>query len=215
MTPVAVGTVMREGLWSSLMAAALGDAPTELSPEMRVTASYSECEQAALELPEKDLDVVLIAAERTDASAELQLAASLRMRTPRLPLVLLVRSFHLELPPDDVERLSVGCSILNLESVSTLATVRQALVSAASGYQVMDPRLRITPRIEPASPVLCPYERRLLKLLQEGYTNDAIARRVHLSPRTVESQIRSLYVKLKIETGDPELSPRVMALASE
>lgn len=214
MDPVSVGAVVRKGLWSSLIAAALAEGPSDLHPGVEIKMLSFESEQSADKLPLDGLDVVLIVADTGDPRPELSLAASLRRRAPQLPLVLLLRSCEVALPQPELERLSKGCSFLHLEAIPSLAALRQALVSAARGYEVMDPAIRVDAKAQPDTSDLTAHERTLLALIQEGYTNDAIARRVHLSPRTVESQVRALYFKLKIETGDPDLYPRVKALSA-
>ncbi len=201
---------MKKGLWSSLLASGLDEDPCELHPGIRVKASYTDFDRAVKEIPGQELDVALIAAESEDARDELFLAAALRRSAPRLPLLVLLRGFEVALPEPELDRLSNGCSFLNLETVTSRAALRQALVNAARGYEVMEPAIRF--KAVPDALDLTEHERTLLALLQEGYTNDAIARRVHLSPRTVESQVRSLYCKLKIDTADPNVYPRVRAL---
>lgn len=209
-TPISVGTVMKKGLWSSLLASGLEEDPCELHPGIRVKASYTDFDQAAREIPSEELDVVLIAAASEHSGDELLLAASLRRSAPRLPLLVLLQSFEVALPQSELERLSNGCSFLHLETVTSRAALRQALVNAARGYEVVESAICF--KAVPDTLDLTEHERTLLTLLREGYTNDAIARRVHLSPRTVESQVRSLYFKLKIDTADPNVYPRVRAL---
>ena len=50
---------------------------------------------------------------------------------------------------------------------------------------------------------LTPRERDVLALMAEGRTNVGIARRLHLTPRTVETHIRSILAKLRLDdTGE-------------
>lgn len=54
-------------------------------------------------------------------------------------------------------------------------------------------------RVQPLLECLSPSERRVAMLVAEGLRNDAIARKLFRSPKTIESQISSVYRKLGIE----------------
>jgi DNA-binding NarL/FixJ family response regulator len=58
---------------------------------------------------------------------------------------------------------------------------------------------------------LSPRERELLALMAEGLTNAAIARRLHLSRKTVESHVRSIFRKLAARES-PDHDPRVLSV---
>lgn len=55
----------------------------------------------------------------------------------------------------------------------------------------------IAPRPDPI-PELTSREREILALLAEGYTNNAIAEQLVLSPKTVRNQISTIYDKLQV-----------------
>jgi DNA-binding CsgD family transcriptional regulator len=59
---------------------------------------------------------------------------------------------------------------------------------------------------------LSPRENDVLDLMAQGLSNNAIAARLHLSPKTVEPAIRSIFRKLGLE-DDPASNRRVLAVA--
>jgi serine/threonine-protein kinase len=65
----------------------------------------------------------------------------------------------------------------------------------------------------PAGEPTAPFEREhdVLGAIAEGYTNDAIARQLFLSPKTVEANIHRLLLKLGI-TESPDSNRRVLAV---
>jgi DNA-binding NarL/FixJ family response regulator len=58
---------------------------------------------------------------------------------------------------------------------------------------------------------LTPREKEVLRLMAEGYTNSAIAQRLSVSERTVESHVNNLFSKLGL-TSEATHNPRVMAV---
>ncbi|MHB8693959.1 MAG: response regulator transcription factor [Solirubrobacteraceae bacterium] len=65
-------------------------------------------------------------------------------------------------------------------------------------------RAALPPRSEPLTSALSDLserERAVLALIAQGWSNDAVARTLSLSPRTVGSHVRSILRKLDIPTG--------------
>lgn len=54
-------------------------------------------------------------------------------------------------------------------------------------------------------------EKEVLELMAQGYTNTIIARKLHITDRTVESHTNNIYNKLHLTEGEHH-SPRVMAV---
>ena len=47
-------------------------------------------------------------------------------------------------------------------------------------------------------------EREVLHLMAQGRTNSAIGSRLHLSPKTVEAHVRSIFMKLQLEPAEDD-----------
>jgi serine/threonine-protein kinase len=60
---------------------------------------------------------------------------------------------------------------------------------------------------------LTPREREVLRLMARGYSNQAICEALWLSPKTVESHVRNIFMKLGLQEG-PEINRRVLAVIS-
>jgi len=77
---------------------------------------------------------------------------------------------------------------------------------------VMDPSLMDRLSLREGSPVdrLTPRQQQVLRLLAEGLSNAAIARRLGLEERSVESYINVIYQHLEL-SGEPEINMRVKA----
>jgi serine/threonine-protein kinase len=93
------------------------------------------------------------------------------------------------------------------ERVSDVAVVVDALRRIDEGECVVDPTIvsRLLGRPREASPLdeLTDREREVLALMAEGHSNDGICRRLFLSPKTVETHVRHILLKLGIgETSD-------------
>ncbi len=93
------------------------------------------------------------------------------------------------------------------ERVSDLAVLVDAIRRIGEGECVLDPTIvsRLVGRPREKSPLdeLTDREREVLALMAEGHSNDGICRKLFLSPKTVETHVRHILLKLGIgETGD-------------
>jgi serine/threonine-protein kinase len=93
------------------------------------------------------------------------------------------------------------------ERVSDLAVLVDALERIDRGECVLDPTIvaRLVGRAREESPLdeLTEREREVLALMAEGHSNDGICRKLFLSPKTVETHVRHILLKLGIgETAD-------------
>ena len=101
------------------------------------------------------------------------------------------------------------------ERVSDVAVLVDALERIDDGECVLDPTIvaRLVGRAREDSPLdeLTGREREVLSLIAEGHSNDAICRKLFLSPKTVETHVRHILLKLGIgET--PDYHRRVLAV---
>ena len=108
---------------------------------------------------------------------------------------------------------SGGWSYLIKRNVRDIDTVLRAVKGAAWGMLVIDPTLTetLTPRQGEALSRLEPIQLKILELLAQGYSNQAIGRQVVMKSAEVQRNLVRIYGKLEIDMrGD--LDPRVAAV---
>ncbi len=107
------------------------------------------------------------------------------------------------------------CGYLLKERVSDVAVLVDALRRIADGECVIDPtivrQLLGKPRDPGPLDALTERERDVLAAMAEGYSNQAIASRLYLAPKTVEANINRVLRKLGI-SGSTDGNRRVLAV---
>lgn len=107
------------------------------------------------------------------------------------------------------------CGYLLKERVSDVAVLVDALGRIAEGECVIDPtivrQLLRKPRDSGPLDTLTERERDVLAAMAEGYSNEAIAQRLYLAPKTVEANIHRVLQKLDIGES-PDSNRRVLAV---
>jgi serine/threonine-protein kinase len=120
-------------------------------------------------------------------------------------------AYALRLLKDHPER----CGYLLKERVSDLAVLVDALGRIAVGECVIDPtivkQLLRKPRDSGPLDTLTDRERDVLAAMAEGNSNEAIAHRLYLAPKTVEANIHRVLQKLDIPES-PDSNRRVLAV---
>jgi DNA-binding NarL/FixJ family response regulator len=150
--------------------------------------------------------------EHTDDGA--RAARLIRADFPTLGIVLL--SQHIE-SRHSVELVASGrFGYLLKDRVLDVDDFLDALRRVATGGSALDPDIvtRLIGRRPPTDPLasLTPRERDVLALMAEGRTNVGIARRFHLTPRTVETHITNILAKLNLTSTTDEDHRRVLAV---
>jgi DNA-binding NarL/FixJ family response regulator len=120
-------------------------------------------------------------------------------------------AYALRLLEDQTER----CGYLLKDRVSDVAVLVDALKRIAEGECVIDPtivrQLLGKPRDSGPLDTLTERERDVLAAMAEGYSNEAIAQRLYLAPKTVEANIHRVLQKLDISES-PDSNRRVLAV---
>jgi len=169
----------------------------------------------ALERP----DVALVDIRMPPTHTDEGLVAARRIRDGYPNTGVLLLSQYLE--PRYAQRLLAdqpgGLGYLLKERVSDIAVLVDALHRVTDGECVIDPTIvaRLMRRRSPSSPLeqLTTREREILALLAEGRSNSAIASRLQLSERTVESACAQIFRKLGLDPS-PDVNRRVLAVLS-
>jgi DNA-binding NarL/FixJ family response regulator len=108
-----------------------------------------------------------------------------------------------------------GLGYLLKERVADIAEFIDAVRRVAGGGSVIDPRIvaQLLGRQRHQDPLrrLTEREREVLSAMAEGLSNQAIAGRLNLSEKTVESYIGAILGKLELEPA-PEVHRRVLAV---
>ena len=151
--------------------------------------------------------------ERTDEG--LQVAEEVHARMPEVAIAVLSHHVEASFAVRLLQQRTRAIGYLLKDRVADLRSFLEALERIVSGGTVVDPRVvaALVERRRDPDPlgVLSERERELLGLMAEGLTNPAIGRRLHLSPKTVETHVRNIFQKLDLApTGEEDR--RVLAV---
>jgi DNA-binding NarL/FixJ family response regulator len=162
-------------------------------------------------------DVVLVDIRMPPGHRDEGLVAAREIRATYPETGVLVLSHYVEstyalrLLEDQPER----CGYLLKERVSDVAVLVDALRRIAEGECVIDPtivkQLLGKPRDPGPLDALTEREHDVLAAMAEGFSNEAIAQRLYLAPKTVEANIHRVLQKLDI-TESPDSNRRVLAV---
>ena len=197
-------TLFREGL-----ASLLTDAGHEIVA--RVPDATTLVDAVRDQRPDLVIVDVRMPPDHTDDGA--RAAMVLRAECPHLGILLL--SQHIE-TAHSVQLVTTGAfGYLLKDRVLDVDDFLDALQRVASGGSALDPEVvtRLISMNSAHEPLhtLTTREREVLALMAQGHTNAAIARRLFLSQRTVETHIAGLMAKLGIEP-DTDGHRRVLAV---
>jgi DNA-binding NarL/FixJ family response regulator len=198
--------LLREGL-----ARLLADAGVEVVGKAE-TADELE-RRVALTRP----DVAIVDIKMPPTHTEEGLVAAQHIRSSYPAVGVLVLSHYLEshYAMRVLEEHPERTGYLLKERVKDVAVLVDALERIDDGECVIDPTIvaRLVRRPRDPSPLdeLTGREREVLALIAEGHSNDGICRKLFLSPKTVETHVRHILLKLGIgET--PDYHRRVLAV---
>lgn len=182
-----------------------------------VVAEVGDAESLVAAVDEHTPDVVVtdIRMPPTHLDEGTRAALVIRGRHPRIGILLF--SQHVE--PRHAMRLlrdhPRGIGYLLKDRVVAVADFVDAVRRVACGGSVVDPAVvsallsRVT--AEQTLSVLSPREREVLSLVAEGLSNAAIAERLSLTPRTVETHVANVMAKLGLSES-PDANRRVLAV---
>jgi len=202
--------LFRRGL-AGLLTAAGQQVVAEVGDVPAVLAAVAACRP----------DAVLLDIRMPPSHTDEGIRAALQLRATHPSVGVLVLSTYAE--SEWVARLLVegaaGIGYLLKDRVDDVASLLDAIRRVAHGGTAIDPDLvasLLSARSRSASQTplaaLSSRERDVLQLMAEGFSNGGISRRLHLSPRTVETYVAGLFTKLSFPPDDGDLNRRVLAV---
>ena len=199
-------TLLREGL-----ARLLAEAGFEVVGRAGTAAELLR----RVELTRPDVAIVDIRMPPTQTDEGLVAAQEIRSSHPDVGVLVLSHHVESRYAMRLLEQHPERSGYLLKERVSDVALLVDALHRIAEGECVLDPTIvaRLVGRPRERSPLdeLTDREREVLALMAEGHSNDGICKRLVLSPKTVETHVRHILLKLGIgETR--EYHRRVLAV---
>ncbi|TET74190.1 MAG: response regulator transcription factor [Dehalococcoidia bacterium] len=157
-------------------------------------------------------DVVLMDIELPGELDGIEAALQIKKERPETGVVILSvhseRRYVTSLPLEDIQ----GWAYLLKQTVPDLATVVRAIQVSKAGMVMLDPAVMagLRPRQGSAVARLNPRHQEVLELLAQGYSNAAIAQRLRLSRKSVETYINAIYQELHL-SHEPDIHARVKA----
>jgi DNA-binding NarL/FixJ family response regulator len=162
-----------------------------------------------------DVVVADIRMPPTHTSEGINAARTIRAEHPEVGVLILSQyletALAIKLLADDARRVGY----LLKDRVADVEQLVDAIRRVAAGESVIDPEIvaRLVSKRREQDPleVLSDREREVLALIAEGRSNQAIAERLFLSPKTIETHVRSIFQKLTILQA-PDDHRRVLAV---
>jgi DNA-binding NarL/FixJ family response regulator len=162
-----------------------------------------------------DVAIVDIRMPPTRTYEGLEVAANIRRRHPDVGVLVLSSYVEAEFAYELLSEGQRGSGYLLKDRVSDEQELVEALERLAAGGSVVDPNvvsmLVRMPRIQSPVARLTEREQEILSLMAEGRSNTAIAQRLFLSERTVESNVSRIFAKLGLLPAEDD-HRRVLAV---
>jgi DNA-binding NarL/FixJ family response regulator len=191
---------------------------SETCPGTLITATVRKRDAAGVEVCAKVADATELAAAVREHRPDVALidirmpptftamAVELREADPRLGVLLLSQAVETHVAAQLLDRHAERFGYLSKDRVIDVPTLLQALQTIAGGGTVLDPQITRNPLR-----ALSDREREVPGLMAEGRSNAAIAERLVVSGKTVESHIANIFTKLQLHET-PDDHRRVLAV---
>ncbi len=200
---------------SALLREGLANLLTEVGVDVVGRAADAEQLVAMVEEHAPDVAVVDIRMPPTYTHEGARAALELRARHPALGVLLLSQSLESRYVTDLARRHARGFGYLLKDRVADVRVLLDALGAVAEGGTVLDPEVvgHLLGRNELADQLdrLSEREREVLSLMAQGLSNRAIAERLVIDVKTVETHIARILAKLDLHQT-PDEHRRVLAV---
>ena len=168
-----------------------------------------------VELRRPDVVIVDIKMPPTHTDEGLVAAEAIRKAHPTIGVLVLSQYLEARYAMRLLEQHPERVGYLLKERVSDIAVLTDALRRIRDGECVVDPTIvsRLVRRGDNALLELTDREREVLALMAQGHSNRGICTTLFLSPKTVETHIRQIFLKLGLRET-PDYHCRVLAVLS-
>lgn len=162
-----------------------------------------------------DVAVIDIKMPPTYTDEGIVAAAAVRERYPAVGVLVLSQYLETGYAMKVIEAVPESTGYLLKDRIADVAVLVDALRRIQAGETVIDPTIvtRLLGRRRERDPLaeLTTRERDVLALVAEGLSNRALAERLHIAPRTVETHVTAIFLKLRL-ADDPASHRRVRAV---
>ena len=162
-----------------------------------------------------DIAIVDIRMPPTHTDEGIAAAQQIRQDHPAVGILILSQHLESRYAARILEEVPERIGYLLKERVSDFAVLADTLKRIGEGECVIDPTIitRLLRRARTSDPLssLTERERQVLELMAEGRTNQAIARTLVMSAKTVEAHVGQIFQKLGLEQS-PDDHRRVLAV---
>jgi len=164
-----------------------------------------------------DIVITDIRMPPTNTIEGLEAAIEIRQRLPRVAVLLLSQYVETTHAVRLLERGAGGLGYLLKDRVADVREFIDAVRRIGAGGSAIDPEvvseLVVRRRRRDLVGDLTERERAVLSLMAEGRSNSAIGASMHLSQKTVEGYVRSIFMKLQLEPAEED-HRRVLAVVT-
>ena len=200
---------------SALLREGLARLLVESGVEVCAMAADAPALVEAVRRERPDIAIVDIRMPPTYTHEGAEAAVALREELPDLGVLLLSQAVETHFASQLLERYAERFGYLLKDRVINVTTLTDALRTIAGGGTVLDPEIvrHLMRRDSAADPLaaLTDRERDVLALMAEGRSNSAIADRLTVTLKTVESHIANIFSKLGLH-GEQDDHRRVLAV---